>query len=271
MTEISVVVPVFQNRESLHPLIKRITDVLDMMDINAGYELIFVDDGSTDKSYSALRELSNLFVCTFKIVQLSRNFGQVPAISAGLAHASGKAVVVISADLQDPPELIPLMFDEWLHGKDIVIAHRISRRDPLIAQITSKIAYRIARKKYPTMPRGGFDFLLLSARATEAYLKMKGKNRFFQGDIMYLGFKIAFVPYKRSSRDTGKSQWTFSKRMKYFQDLLVTSSNFFPKVATLIGGIITTFSSSFLIVNVLVRLCGRHEIISIQLNPGLAL
>ena len=242
MCEISVVLPVFQNQESLTILIDRLTEVLNTMDIDRSYELIFVDDGSTDGSYETLVRLSDQIKCTIKIVRLSRNFGQVAAISAGLHRATGKAVVIMSADLQDPPELIPTLHKEWSCGREIVIAHRAVRNDSFITRITSRLAYRIARKKYPTMPKGGFDFLLLSSRATRAYLEMKGKNRFFQGDIMYLGYSVGLVPYVRTARETGRSQWGFWKRFKYFQDMIIASSNFLPKTATLSGCVLIALS-----------------------------
>ena len=240
MTEISIVIPVFQNKESIMPLTSRLVEVLGTIDIDDNYELIFVNDGSTDGSNEVLMQLSEMFDCAIKIVRLSRNFGQVAAISAGLAQATGKAVVIMSADLQDPPELIPKMYREWATGKDIVIAHRTSRQDSFRTRLTSRLAYRIARNKYPSIPRGGFDFLLLSSRANKAYLAMKGKNRFFQGDIMYLGFAVGFVAYSRAQRVIGRSQWTFWKRFKYFQDMIVASSNIIPKTATLVGGFMST-------------------------------
>ena len=242
MCEISVVLPVYQNQESLTILIDRLTEVLNTMDIDHSYELIFVDDGSTDGSYETLVRLSDQIKCTIKIVRLSRNFGQVAAISAGLHRATGKAVVIMSADLQDPPELIPTLHKEWSCGREIVIAHRAVRNDSFITRITSRLAYRIARKKYPTMPKGGFDFLLLSSRATRVYLEMKGKNRFFQGDIMYLGYSVGLVPYVRTARETGRSQWGFWKRFKYFQDMIIASSNFLPKTATLSGCVLIALS-----------------------------
>ena len=239
MAKVSVVVPVFQNNGTLPQLVNRLTQAVGHIQDDNSYELVFVDDGSTDDSYGTLLELSVNYSCTFKIIRLSRNFGQVAAITAGLTYASGDAVVVISADLQDPPEIIPKMVNEWSSGQDLVIAHRISRQDSLITQITSKIAYRIARNKYPSLPRGGFDFLLLSARAKNAYLGMKGKNRFFQGDIMYLGYSVAFVPYARAERVSGKSQWTFVKRLKYFQDMIIASSDLIPKSATILGAMLS--------------------------------
>ena len=254
MAKISVVVPVFQNSETLPTLILRLTEVIGRIEANNNYELVLVDDGSTDNSFTTLLELSAKYPCAFKILRLSRNFGQVAAISAGLTCSSGDAVVIMSADLQDPPEIIPRMIEEWSRGQDLVIAHRASRQDSIISQITSRIAYRIARNKYPSLPRGGFDFLLLSARAKDAYLGMKGKNRFFQGDIMYLGYSVAFVPYARAQRASGKSQWTFVKRLKYFQDMIVASSDLIPRSATIIGAVLSILgvaTSSLLLIRLL--------------------
>jgi glycosyltransferase involved in cell wall biosynthesis len=259
MYEISVVLPVFQNQESLTILVDRLTEVLNTMDIDRSYELIFVDDGSTDGSYETLVQLSDQINCTIKIVRLSRNFGQVAAISAGLHRATGKAVVIMSADLQDPPELIPTLHKEWSCGREIVIAHRAVRKDSFISRITSRLAYRIARTKYPSMPKGGFDFLLLSARATRVYLEMKGKNRFFQGDIMYLGYSVGLVPYVRTARETGRSQWGFWKRFKYFQDMLIASSNILPKIATLAGVFLICFGFLLATATVVLAITGLTD------------
>jgi dolichol-phosphate mannosyltransferase len=109
------------------------------------------------------------------------------------------------------------------------------------------------------MPKGGFDFLLLSARATRVYLEMKGKNRFFQGDIMYLGYSVGLVPYVRTARETGRSQWGFWKRFKYFQDMLIASSNILPKIATLAGVFLICFGFLLATATVVLAITGLTD------------
>jgi polyisoprenyl-phosphate glycosyltransferase len=155
---------------------------------------------------------------------LSRNFGQVSAILAGYRASRGDAVITISADLQDPVGLMGEMVRQWEQGHEIVIAHRGSRNDDLASTIFSKLAYGIARRSNPRIPSGGFDYLLMSRRAIDLLGTFKGRHRFFQGDVLWLGLPTVFIPYARRRREHGRSGWSFGKKFKYFTDLMLDSS-----------------------------------------------
>jgi glycosyltransferase involved in cell wall biosynthesis len=157
-------------------------------------------------------------------IRFSRNFGQLSAISAGLRAAHGDCVAVMSADLQDPAELLVDMFEKWRNGFDVVIAHRIGRDDDLLSRSFSKIAYTFAKRSIPNMPSGGFDFFLLDKEAVGLLNSFQGRHRFFQGDILWLGLPTEFVGYRRQKRTHGKSGWTFNRKFKYFVDLVLDSS-----------------------------------------------
>ena len=221
---ISVVVPVFRNSGTLFPTFERILSVRNTSFPGLGLEVIFVDDGSDDSSWEQLSALHAQYPREVSLVKLSRNFGQVFAILAGYEAATGDAVVTISADLQDPVQLIAEMVDHWRQGTEVVVAHRAARNDDVVATVFSKIAYGFARRANPRIPTGGFDYLLLSRRAAKLLCMFQGHHRFFQGDVLWLGLPTTFIPYVRQRRPVGSSGWSFAKKFKYFTDLILSSS-----------------------------------------------
>jgi dolichol-phosphate mannosyltransferase len=170
-----------------------------------------------------------------KIVELSKNYGQVSAILAGLEVSSGDCSICYSADLQDPPELLFELFRSFLEHNEIVIAVRSSREDSMFQNLTSKIGYWILRIKSPEIPKGGFDFFLIGNIAKKFILERFGSRRFLQGDILNLGFSPVFIKYKRLKRAKGKSAYTFQKRLNIFIDAIFDSTDLLIKSATRIG------------------------------------
>lgn len=221
---ISIVIPVYKNCESLNETSSRILEIWQKSFSKFSIEMVFVDDGSPDNSWEELLKIKKTHSENVSLVKLSRNFGQVSAILAGYATSKGDAVVTISADLQDPIEIIATMISHWEQGSEIVIAHRDSRNDDTASTLFSRIAYGVARRANPRIPPGGFDYLLLSRRATDLMKSFSGRHRFFQGDVLWLGLPTIFIPYARERRPHGKSGWTFSKKFKYFTDLILDSS-----------------------------------------------
>jgi glycosyltransferase involved in cell wall biosynthesis len=238
--KISVVVPVYNNAPTLSKLVEQINKV--HLDKFSQYDLqlVFVDDGSLDDSWEVMSKLSNDANYEFKAIKLSRNFGQVNAIIAGYDAALGDAIITISADLQDPVELMAELLKKWEAGSDIVIAHRSSRNDDRASTVYSKLAYALAKKSNPNIPSGGFDYLLLSKRAKMQICNITSRHRFFQGDVLSIGFPTAFIPYVRLEREIGSSGWTFNKKLKYFVDLILDSS-YFPIRAMSFIGVLTAF------------------------------
>ena len=221
---VSVVVPVYQNRETVGETCLRVLQVREQSFSHLDVEIVFVDDGSQDGSWEELERVRAENPDHVSLVKLSRNFGQLGAILAGYEAARGDAVITLSADLQDPVGVMAQMVSQWETGQEIVIAYRESRDDGAAASVFSRIAYGVARRANPRIPVGGFDYLLLSRRAAKLLCSFNGRHRFFQGDVLWLGFPTTFIPYARERRKHGKSGWTFAKKFKYFTDLILDSS-----------------------------------------------
>ena len=233
---ISVIVPVFNNSESLDELFERILKT-SKSEKSYGFEIIFVDDGSKDDSFSKLlnfrkRSEPELNV---RVVKLTRNFGQMAAILAGLQGMSGDGAVIMSADLQDPPERIPNFLREIESGASFVIALRKTRLDAFRTQITSKVAYFFIRRKYENFPKGGFDFFYISREISNQLLQLRGRYRYIQPELMSFGFKPNYIESVRDIRKHGKSQHSFSKRIDFFLTAMLDFSPIFLRRVSLIG------------------------------------
>ena len=235
----SIIVPVFCNYGSLKKTYEAIVvNVIEQMS-NTDFEFIFIDDGSLDDSFQELLELSKTATYTVKILKFSRNFGQVPAIYAGYAKATGDVIVNISADLQDPPELIIQMIDAYRNDNfDIVICAREARDEGIFRRLTSAVFYALIRKlSFKNMPQGGFDYVLISRKVKNILLSNKDTNPFWQGQILWTGFQPKIIYYERQKRTIGKSKWTFSKKLKYLFDGVLAYS-FYPLRLMSITGLV---------------------------------
>lgn len=209
-TRISVVVPAYNEADGLSEFHARLAKVLDELPFNA--EIIFVDDGSTDGTSQVverLREQDDRIA----LLELSRNFGKEIALTAGLDYASGEAVVVIDADLQDPPELIPELVSHWKDGFDVVYAKR-SRRDgeSWFKKATAAAFYRLMQHfGRVAIPEDTGDFRLLSRTAVDAVIKLRETHRFMKGLFSWIGFRQKEVLYRRDARFAGKTKWNYWK------------------------------------------------------------
>jgi len=240
MIRVSAIFPVYYNAGSLRKTFEAVSQVLEQHGSVASYECIFVDDGSGDNSLAELLELYRDYPEKIKVVELVRNFGQVPALHAGSELADGDVILNMSADLQDPPELILQMLDIHLaKGVDIVVGSRASRDESLWRMGTSAIFYWLMRKlSFPNMPKGGFDFILFTRRVRDAILSHYEGNCFWQGKLLWSGYSIHFLSYHRREREFGQSRWTFSKKIKYLIDGVMAYS-YFPLRAMAVTGLLT--------------------------------
>lgn len=232
--KISFVVAVYHNEGALVLTHEKIRTVFAAELLQHEYEIIFIDDGSKDNSLAealTLREKDK----QVKVLTFTRNFGQMAAMLAGFKEATGDAIINISADLQDPIELIPQMVDSWQKGAEIVICHRTDRSDSLAAKLFSRIAYGILRMSWPEIPRGGFDFVLMDRKVMDAFNAIDVRHRFFQGDLLWTGYRTSFIPYVRLKRTIGKSQYNFTKKLKNFLDAVLDSSYLPIRFISLIG------------------------------------
>lgn len=240
MKVISIVIPVFRNAKTLEEVHSGLSGLFTEGLKGFSLELIFVDDGSDDDSFKVLQSIFKKDE-RVKVLSFSRNFGQVPAIIGGLDEATGDAVIIMSADLQDPVEIILQMVDAWDQGNEVVIAHRKNRKDSFATRAASGLFYQLMKFSKLEIPEGGFDFVLLDRKAHHGLKEIGSRNRFLQGDILWLGFETKLIPYERQARETGKSQWSFGKKLKYLIDGVLSTSYWPIRLMSLLG-FITAFS-----------------------------
>jgi glycosyltransferase involved in cell wall biosynthesis len=234
---VSFAIPVYRNQGSLRPTYEKIQDLFKAKLVDSEFEIVFVDDGSDDNSLAELLRLREQD-SRVKIVSFSRNFGQVVALTAALECVSGHCAVVMSADLQDPVELVEEMIREWRNGNEIVICHRIGREEGIFRILSSRLFYLVMKLVNDRLPSGGFDFCLLDRVCIDEMNKIRDRNAFFQGDVLSLGFNVKFIPYKRLRRPIGESQWTFAKKVKTFLDCLIATS-YMPIRLMSLAGVVT--------------------------------
>jgi len=236
--KISFVIAVYHNEGAISKTHEKIQSVFSNGLAQHEYEIVFVDDGSKDGS---LQEILNLREqdSHVKVITFTRNFGQMAAMLAGFKEATGDAVINISADMQDPVELIPQMVEKWQEGSEIVICHRTDRADTFFAKLFSRFAYSVLRMAMPQIPPGGFDFVLMDRVVMDAFNAIDVRHRFFQGDLLWTGYRTSFIPYVRLKREIGKSQYNFGKKLKNFLDAVLDAS-YLPIRFISLAGIITS-------------------------------
>lgn len=217
----SIVVPVYQNQENLPDTVPRLLGLREKLD---GYdlELIFVDDGSRDRSLQILKDFAARHPDTIKIVKLTRNFGQNPAIQAGLRHARGECVGIISADLQDPHDLFVDMVKEWERGALFVMGERNARDENWAHKLISGVYWKLVRRyAVPDLPGTGYDFCLLDRKIVEDVNRINEKNSPIFVLICWLGYAPVRFPITRKIRIQGKSQWNLRRKLKLAVDTFI--------------------------------------------------
>ncbi len=234
MPMISVVIPVFRNEGSLIPSYEQIHKVIREGLPEYDYEFLFTDDGSDDNSFNELMQIRARDP-KVTVIKFSRNFGQFSAINAAMHRAKGDVAVCISADLQDPSEMIAQMARETEKGFDIVLANRVARNDNFIKNITAQVHFKLMRISTPHFPKGGFDFWMVSRKALNAYKQLKDTVRTNQVDLLSLGFKVKQLPYERKVRPFGKSQYNFSRKIKASINQLLSTSYWPLRLASSVG------------------------------------
>lgn len=242
--DLTILIPVFNEEENLLPLYKRIVAILSVR--KESFEMVFINDGSMDKSLNILKELRERDN-RIKIVNLSRNFGHEIATSAGLRYAKGDAVIVMESDLQRPPEFIPDLIAKYGEGYDIVCALRRERRaESLYKNIMSKLFYKVINKIIEIkLPPGSTEFMILNRKAVNAILQFKENVRFFRGMVSWIGFKSAVIYYEEDQRYGGRSKYNLSKLIRLALDI-ITGYSIKPLILVTYLGF-TVFSVSFLL------------------------
>lgn len=222
--KISIVTPCYYNQDNFPTTYQTIKkEVLDVCQ-DVEFELIFVDDGSQDATLAKLQAVQ-LMDPRVTVVKLSRNFGEFRAIIAGMEIASGDAVVVISADLQDPPSLIPQMIEEYRKGEKVVLAVRAKREESALKSWFADTYYKwVRRLVIHDYPKRGFDFFLIDRQVKDLLVNMKEKNSSVYIQIIWTGFNPKCIEYTREQRKEGKSMWTYKKRFDLFLDTFIIFS-----------------------------------------------
>ncbi len=256
--DFSIVIPVYYNEGSLKLIYKALEEKVININTDKSCEIIFVDDGSGDNSFNELMEIRNENPHLVKVIKFVRNFGQLQAVIAGYKIARGKCVISISADLQDPPEMINDMLNyHFNEGYPIVVCSRESRDESFFRRSTSQIFYSLMKKlSFPNMPTKGFDYILLSETVKNIILENQETNAFFQGQVLWTGYNIKFIPYKREKRAIGKSRWTFSKKLKYLIDGLLSYSYFPLRVMSVTGLIVALLGFLYALIILIGRIFG---------------
>jgi polyisoprenyl-phosphate glycosyltransferase len=254
---ISVVAPVFNEQSTLPELHRRLTDVLAPV---GPYEIVLVDDGSSDGSWDALLELAARDP-HLRLLRLSRNFGHQAALSAGLDAARGEAIVLMDADLQDPPELIPQLVGKWREGFDVVYAIRGEREgEPRLRLASISLFYRLLYRITSTeIPQNAGDFRLLSRRAADAITAMPERARFLRGMTSWIGFRQTGVQYTREARYAGESKYPPRKLLRLALDGITSFSTAPIKLVTALGFALVVFCVGVLAWTLYVRFFTAHH------------
>lgn len=236
---LSVVVPVYNEEESLAELWRRLDGSLPASEPR---ELIFVDDGSVDASWPTLCELA-LRDSTVRLIRLSRNFGHQAALTCGLDAARGDAVVVVDADLQDPPELIPELVARWRDGYDVVYAVRTERAgETRFKLFTSRLFYTLVRRiAGESIPANAGDFRLMSRRVVDALAAMPERARFLRGMTSWVGFRQTGVEYSRDARYAGRSKYPLRKMLRFALDGITSFSTVPVRFVAWLGFVLVGF------------------------------
>lgn len=251
----SVVVPLYNEQEVINETYKRLTEVMEGLGIT--YELVFVNDGSKDATPDIAR-----VICSkdkrVKFIDFARNFGHQTAITAGMDYTSGECVVVIDADLQDPPEVIPEMIAKWREGYEVVYGQRISREgETFFKKFTSKAFYRVLNKMTDVkIPVDTGDFRLIDRKVCDALKLVREKNRYVRGIVSWLGFKSCPVMFERKERFAGTTKYPLKKMLKLASDAIMSFSYKPLKIASWAGGFLTAGSLIYLIVALILLCCG---------------
>ena len=238
MPKITVITPCYFNELNIPDYANRMIENEKIFPTDVTFEYLLIDDGSKDGTWNEMVKFQILYPEKVKIIKLVRNFGSTNAVFSSLPYSTGNCNVVISADLQDPPELILKMYENWQKGFKLVLANRTNREEPFLQKFVSNTTHKLVQKfGLKNLPDGGFDMNLFDVEIKDILIKMDEKNTFFPFLLMWLGYEFVSIPYVRRKRELGTSTYTLSKKIKAFVDSFVAFS-FFPIRLISVSGLI---------------------------------
>lgn len=251
LSKYSIVVPVYGNEEGIPFLLKRLSEVT--VALGSGSEVVFVVDGSPDRSYEVLSELLPASALRTQLIRHSRNFGSFAAIRTGMTHATGELIAVMAADLQEPPEVILDFFKVLSSGEaDVAVGRREGRDDPLLSRLSSSAFWRVYKRwVFPDMPEGGVDIFACNRAVAREILALDESHSSLVGLLYWVGFRRAEIAYRRQPREHGKSGWSFSKKLRYLLDSVFSFTDI-PLILLIaigsIGSVLTVFASVIVLI-----------------------
>ncbi len=253
--ELSVVIPAYNEEANIQPMVERLRGAV--APLVSGLEIVFVDDGSHDGTWTAICELA-AGDPRVRGIRFARNFGHQAALTAGVDAARGRAVVIIDADLQDPPEVIPEMLARWREGFEVVYGQREEREgETWFKKATARWFYRLlSRITSVDIPVDTGDFRLMGPRAVAAFRSLPERNRFIRGLVAWLGFPQTAVRYRRKPRAAGKTKYPLRKMVRLAVDGIVGFSYLPLRLATLLGFIVSGFSFLYILVVIGLEIAG---------------
>jgi polyisoprenyl-phosphate glycosyltransferase len=266
----TIIVPVYDEQDVISESYKKLKQTADSL--NETYEIIFINDGSRDNTQEIIQKIC-IRDKNVKLINFSRNFGHQVAISAGMDFAEGQAVIIIDADLQDPPELIPLMIKKWKEGFDVVYGRRTSRKgECFFKKITAFLFYRFLRMLTDVdIPADTGDFRLIDRKVCDVMTEIKERNRFVRGLVSWAGFRQTSVEYVRNKRFAGKTKYPVGKMIRFAANAIISFSYKPLRTATFLGFLLSISGFGYFIFVIYQRLFtdntveGWTSIISINL------
>lgn len=259
MLALSIIVPLYNEAENIQPLYERLKGVVTQLGVS--HEFVFINDGSHDATIALVHEIAARDEAV-KFIDFSRNFGHQIAVTAGLDRAVGDAVVIIDADLQDPPELILEMYAKMQSGYEVVYAKRRKREgESWLKKLTAKYFYRILKSITSVeIPVDTGDFRIMDRKVVDVLKQMPEHHKFLRGQISWIGFQQTYVEYDRDERNAGETGYTYRKMLKFALDGITAFSDFPLKLATITGFIVSGISFVVLLYALYIRLIKEiHE------------